>query len=478
MLAYQPHLSYEYPLIGDEYVHLSLATYIIEEHSLPFTNPYFVVPFKHVNFESGFHFLLAGLLTIIPSEPILFYKYLVIFSILINSILVFYLVRILTKDDTAALAAMFFFGTIKSSTGFLAHQYFIPLTIGITLLLLLFIFLHHLITTREWKYALFLGGTLIATALTYPPALFFFIGTTLVYIFSMDHSLYVPFGLSRRKFLIGTASIVALLIIVFLLVLYGFDLLRRGVFPASWDVLQMHASPIFFFGIVPSTFAALGLISIAVAKSETAKILLYWFLFSLGALYFFFLFKTSILIPFPRLFMFYLLGISVLAGVGVSTSLQFAKTMWTQSAWPILTYTVVIGVVATHYSFVWAQPLSHYEILTPKIYASLKFLKEIPEKDAVVIADSATSFAIYPVSKKHVVNLLDSNVGGGNTRAAHTFLTGTCDEKTRVIGKFNAQIKKTGAPRPPLFLLSQIPQKCDFLTLVYGEAPYIYEVKL
>jgi len=189
LLAYQPHLSYEYPLIGDEYVHISFGKYILEEQALPFTNPYFAVPFKHTNLESGFHFFLAALFAVIPGEPVLFYKYFVIVFAIINSLLVFHLARLLTKSDVAGLATMFFFGSIKSATGFLAHQYFIPLTIGVTLLLLLFIHLHRLLVTKDWKYGLYLGGVGVVALLTYPPTCLFFVGVTTLYVVSMDHSL-------------------------------------------------------------------------------------------------------------------------------------------------------------------------------------------------------------------------------------------------------------------------------------------------
>jgi len=65
LLAYQPHFNYSYPLLTDEYNHIAFAKYIVNEHKLPFTNPYLAYPEKLTNLESGFHFFLALLFSII-----------------------------------------------------------------------------------------------------------------------------------------------------------------------------------------------------------------------------------------------------------------------------------------------------------------------------------------------------------------------------------------------------------------------------
>lgn len=477
-LAYQPHLTYPYPLISDEYAHISLGERLSEDGVLPFTNPYFSAPTKHTNFESGFHVLLATLFTIIPGEPVLLYKYFVILFALINSVLVFYVTRALTESNTAALSAMFFFGSIKSTSGLLAQQYFIPLTVGVTLLLLLFIFLHQLVTKKEKKYIALLIVTLLVTVLTYPPSLFFFLGTTLVYLFSMDHALHELCNLSRKRFFLYTALIVGVLTIVFVSLLYGFDLLSKGFFPASWDVVQVQFSPLLFFGVTPLLFSTIGLISIATTTRGSAKILLYWFIFSLGALHIFYFTSVSVLIPSQRLFIFYLVGVSMLAGVGVATTLRCIHDRWGGSFWPRVATAALVVVCILHFDNVWAKPINHPAIVTPQLYEALLFLREFTQNDAVIIADPSTSLSIYPVSKRHVVNVLDSNTSGGKPQIAHVFLTGMCSEKKDIYPQLLEQMALLNNTQSPLYVLSPTPQRCDFLTPVYDKDPYIYSVGL
>ena len=327
VLAYQPHFNYPFPLLGDEYAHISLGKYVLEEAVLPFTNPYFAVPFPHINFESGFDLLLAGLFLLTPGDPILFYKFFVLIFFILNSLLLYYLVFLLSKNYWAALFAVFFFGTIKSEASFLAHQYFLPLTLGVTLLLLTFIFFHLWTERRRRRFLIALAGTLVALALSYPPALFFFLGVALLYFLSMDHSLHEFFRTTKKKFLLYSlgGSAIVLMLSATLLLLLG--LFEKIVFPPEWNALQTHFSPIFFFGLIPSTLAVLGLWTTVASKRSPLKIMLYWFLFSFGLLSVFYLFDFNVLIPAPRLFLFYLIGISILAGVGVATLIRFGARL-------------------------------------------------------------------------------------------------------------------------------------------------------
>ena len=136
LLAYQPHFNYPYPILTDEYNHIAFGKYIVNEHKLPFTNPYLAYPEKVINFESGFHFFLAATFLIIPGEPALYYKYFIILFMIINSLLLFYLVMLWFKNYYTALLSVLFYGALKSTGDLLVHNYFLPLTLGISLLLL------------------------------------------------------------------------------------------------------------------------------------------------------------------------------------------------------------------------------------------------------------------------------------------------------------------------------------------------------
>ena len=203
LLAYQPHFNYPYPLLTDEYNHIAFAKYIINEHELPFINPYFAYPEKVINLESGFHFFLATIFSIIPGEPVLYYKYFIILFMIINSLLLFYLVMLWFKNYYISILSVLFYGTIKSTGDLLAHNYFLPLTIGITFLFISLILFHKWEYSKNIKnkYLIYLIITLALTTLIYPPALTFFAGVIFLYILFINHDIHEKFNQKKKHFL-------------------------------------------------------------------------------------------------------------------------------------------------------------------------------------------------------------------------------------------------------------------------------------
>ncbi len=473
LLAYQPHFDYPLPLVGDEYVHISFAKQLLDEGELPFQNPYFATQIPHTNFESGFHFFLAGTFSLIPADPVLFYKYFVIIFMVINSLLLFYLVISWFKDYYTALFAVFFFSTIKSANGLLAHQYFLPLTLGITLLLLSFIFFHKWIEGPKKRYLVLLCATLLVTAITYPPALFFFIGTMFFYILSTDHSLHTFVNMGKKKFLLYFLGFSIISAVLFITTLNYLGVLDKIIFHSSWDVIQKRLSPIFFFGIIPSFLALIGLIIVTMPKTKKPKIIVYWFLFSVSVMYFFYLFDFSVLIPFPRLFVFYLIGISILAGIGGAGLMRFVKNLG-EKKYLISAIVIIIVLGISQYSIVSKKPLEHSNILTQNLYNALKFLKEQYPARVIVIADSITSLAVYPVSGKYVVNLLDSNVGGGDPLITRKFIDSNCEEKKTALYELQRFIRHDEKVSPTIVFLSKKRQGCAFMSPILDTEPYMY----
>jgi len=425
-LAYQPHLGQPYPLLGDEYIHIALAQQFLDEGALPFTNPYFANNPTHINFESGFHFFLAGVFSLTPSDPVLFYKYFVILFMLVNSLLLFTLVKLWSSDYVTSLFSVFFFGTIHSAGGLLTHHYFVPLTLGVSCLFLSHIFFHHWVSGHGKKYLGYLICVLAATAVTYPPTLFFFLGTLVIYLISLDHSVASFFKTSPSRFLKHILAFTICTGALFIGSLYGLNLLDKVVFDPSWDITQTKFSPLIYFGLIPNLFALLGLDAVIQRKKEDSKIIIYWFFIAVTAIYFFYSAGFSILVPFPRLFFFYLIGLSILCGYGVGYVIQQTITMRSKLQ-QIGVITIILLLCSTHFFF--AQKKTHQlpTILDESLYTLLIDLDTQIATDALVISDNVTSLAVYPVSSKHVTNVLNTNIGGGNTQATHAFLL--CREK-------------------------------------------------
>jgi len=479
VLVYQPHFDYPYPLLGDEYVHIALGKYVLEEQALPFTNPYFAVPFPHVNFESGFDLLLAGLFLLMPGDPVLQYKFFAVAFFILNGLLLYYLVSLWFKNHWTALFAVFFFGTIKSGSGLLAHQHFIPLTFGTTLLLLSFILFHKWTENHEWKWLLFLGGTLVALAFSYPPALFFFLGVILVYELSMNHSLHKFLHTTKKKLLWCFFGSVVISMVLFIAIFSYFNVLGKIVFFSGWNGIEIYFSPIFFFGIVPSTLAALGLYIVVTSRRETSKIILSWFLFSFGSLSVFYLLDFSVFIPAQRLFIFYLVGVSILAGVGVSSVVRLGCRVFSSRHGTLILVTCVLAIIPSfHYYTVFAKPIEFHKILTPEIYESLTFLAKNYPGSGIVVADSVTSIAVYPVTGMRVTNLLNTNIGGGGVETTRTFLAGgQCNAIIGSLADLKYYTGEIDLESMPLFLLSQNHQNCpSILDPIYENGVSIYAV--
>ncbi|MCK5610429.1 hypothetical protein KAR91_51630 [Candidatus Pacearchaeota archaeon] len=472
LLAFYPHFSTPYPLVGDEYVHIAKAQLISEEHALPFSNPYTIQDKFHLNLESGFHFLLGLIFLISPFEAILFYKFLIIPFMILNSLLVFYLAKLWFKNYYIALFSVIFFGMIKSTGDFFAHAYFVPLTLGITSLLLLFIFFHKLATSRNKKNYTYLGLALIFSAITYPPALFFFLGTIFLYLLSMDHNLNKKFNISRKKFLKYLILISITLLIIFFLSLSLLNLTKYLIVDETWTPQSSNMSPILFFGIIPFIFSIIGLFTIM--KQNRNKVLIYLFLFSIIEIYLFYIFKFTIIIPFRRLFLFYQIGLSFLAGMGSVYSIRYLNRKIKNKKSILIAFTIILLLIGTNYFLLLKDPLESPPILTKEKYDAIKFIEKTYPEKVIVAADSITSLTITPTSGDYVVGLINSNIGGGSITLADDMINGNCDEKL-IAHKKQKEILERKKLNIEILILSNTKQNCSFLELKYNKTPFIYE---
>lgn len=476
LLAYKPMSETQYPLVGDEYVHIALGTYILEEGKLPFENPYLVGDAPHANFESGFHVLLAGLFTLFGDDPVTYYNKLAILFLVINSILLFYLVRVWTSSYYPALFAMFFFGTIKSTGGFLVHHYFLPLTVGITLLLLVYILFERYQMNFRTRSLSVLGILFVLMAVTYPPAFFFCAGTLFVYLLTFEHTLHEHFGLSKKRFVSYIFATLALFTVLLGITVYILGLQNHLLLTAAWDVVHIRLSPIFHLGFLASLFAVIGLASIAKKEGAGGKILVYWVFFGLVNIYLFNVLGASLFLPYPRLFMFYLTGVSIAAGIGFAEIIRRirgnASKLWRSG----IAVMFVLLIMSIQLTYAFRDSVRHPSIMTDAIHQSLTFLKQQYDQ-GVVIADGVTSLGVYPAIQHKVVGLLSSNIGGGDAPEAARFLTETCEEKKLSLHKLRHAISLEPDHIPHVTVLSGTPQTCDFLKVIQDGGPYLYEIR-
>ena len=488
LFAYQPHFSYPYPFIADEYVHIALGKQIAEDHILPFTNPYFFSSErhsgKHFNLESGFHFFLAAMFTIIPGEPVLYYKYFIPIFMIINSLLLFYLTTLLFKNYFISLLAVLFYGTIKSTGNFLAHHLFIPLTTGITLLLLSFIFFIKWEKTNNNKNLIYLLITLLATAITYPPTLTFFAGVVLLYLLSTDHKIHKKFNISKKKFFTYLLTTLLISSTAIISILFYLNLEKFILFDNLWTRIQTPLSPIFFFGLIPTTLATIGIFGII--KANKNKLLISWIFLSLIQIYLFTIFDFTILVPFRRLFLFYLIGISILAGVGMVIATNYLRKINFKNK-KIIIAIIIILIILTHYylSFPQYTPIG---IINEEDYNLFKTIEQNYPKDTLIMANTGISVAITPITNMKVGGILTSNIGGGTPDKINRFFNGNCTgKKSGILGvminsgrieyETYSELMKQELINPDekILAISEDKISCSFLKEVYSK-PYVYEV--
>ena len=476
-LAFYPHFTNPYPILSDEYVHLSHASTITEDHKLPFTNPYIPLKTIHLNFESGFHFFLAFIFTILPGDPILIYKYLIIIFMIINSLLLFHLTNLWFKNIHISLITVLLFGTIKSTGTFLGHRYFIPLTIGITLLLLAFIFLHKYSISTKNKNLYYLILTLIALTITYPPALFFFLGTTFLYLLSMDHNINQKFKLTKKQFLIYLISTLIILTIIFLITLNALNLLNAIIFTNLWTQIQENISPVFFFGILPTILALYGFIIIA--KSKQPKIILYGILFSIIQIYLFTIFNFTILVPFRRLLMFYFILTSILAGVGSVAIISKLKKVKTIPYITPIAYTLLIVLILTNYFFINPSPEIREPFLTDELYEITNYINQNYPSKNLIIAKDSISYTIPASTKDYVMGITQGTIWGGFPEVAQNFILENCEGKKIALDQINYYKKEFNLSSLPILAITETKQNCEFINLKFNNKKYyLYEIQL
>jgi len=392
---------------------------------------------------------------------------------IINSLLVFYLSYLYFKNYWISLLSALFYGTIKSTGDFLAHAYFIPMTLGVTLLLASFISFYKWEKEHSHKYLYYLILILIITAFSYPPSLTFFLGTVSLYLLFGDYRLNEKFKISKKRFLTYLILILFIIISLSLSFVFYLNLERFLTFGAGWTNIKIGLSPMVFFGIIPSVLAFLGVIFLI--NSNKNKILFFWFLFSIIEVYLFNMKGFTILVPFTRLFMFYLVGVSMLAGVGVF-ALSNLTNLKLNNKYLGLIITIAIIIPITYYPII-KNPLKTYSILDDEGYNALQFIKENYDKNTIIISDPLMSITVTPVTGNEVGGILGSNIGGGNPKGLTNFFSADCSEKRIIQERYAKKISEDYHGRLNLIFSSE-EINCDSLKEVYSQGAYVYEFNL
>lgn len=465
------------PSLGDEYIHIGFARQLVEEGVLPFTNPYLLSHLPHQNYESGFHFLLAGIYALLGDSLIYGYQLLVAVIFIINSLLLYHLVRLWRVDHAVALISTFFFGTITTTGGMLAHNFFLPLTVGVSLLLLLFIFWHQWAQrerARSWWY---LVVTAAITLITYPPALIFFSLVTATHLLVGEHTLTTRFKLTPQKLYTRTVLAVATGMCSLIGIMFVTGNTEVLFFTREWEILHLTFSPLLYLGTVAAAAFTIGLYVLLFQDSYTYQRLpLYWIICSLVLLYGNYMFEFGVLLPFPRLFFFYLIGFSIVAGIGFVALLRKIR----QSHIPFhrsLSILVAVLLLSVQYFGAKADSSAEQPIITEAEIALLDQYVTPTGDAAAVITDNSTAFGVYPTTGAYVGGLLNANISGGDPRSITQVLTApSCTEKKLALHRLTAARTAPLKQAHPVFVMSDTQLSCTYLQPVATSTKKLYRL--
>ncbi|VVB82691.1 Uncharacterised protein [uncultured archaeon] len=456
------HFSYPFPIHVDEWIHLSQIVYILENKSLGFVNPYSSHLIFQQDPEVGYHLILATFFKISSLDPILTYQYFATIFFIINSILLFILIKKLTNNYYIGLLSIVFFLAIPTNSNILGNWFAVPLTFSLSLIFLFFIFLTDFFKTNN---KLFLLSSIIfyLFSFCYPVATAFITLITFFYLI-FEFKIYKRFNKKKFFIILGVGFILLI------------ALLFKGlVFSRTWTNFQYDYSLIFFYGLLPMLFAIFGIYFVLTKKMN--RIFFIWPLICLINLIVYKIFGFGLFIPYERILFYYLLGLAPLAAIGLFYLFKsiwvflYEKVIKNKKVLSLILVSLLVGV-CFYFTFQNYYPIKSegnfgfIQILDQEDYNAIKFIEQNYGEKNIILADPFISLGIYPIGKNFVVSIESSNLGYGNPKTAGWFFMSSCEDKQKII-----------LPSLPNFVLSKFKLNCSFLVEKYNKGDYIYQVK-
>ncbi len=311
-MAFIPHLDYPYPLHLDEWVHMASAESMLSVGSASFPDPFhgYGTTTPTSNFEAGFQ-LFLGVFQAVSGMPwIEIFRYLpaALFTITVLA------VYIVARRDGFGWEAAFFTALIPTTVGILGPAFLVPVAMGL-LFTPLYLFLAFNFRSI-WSYFLMFFFTAFLLSIHAPSA----ISPIIVLI------PYILINLkSNFKHSLGmTLALILPFVVVFPWIK---DLLVptiKGLFTPvqPTDYVQLPRV-IKTYGYIPSVFALLGALALAVKGNRRSYGLVLGLLALLLMLVTFFTFHHGIPILYERGLTFLMLMLSILAGAGLAAVKDF-----------------------------------------------------------------------------------------------------------------------------------------------------------
>ena len=201
--------------------------------------------------------------------------------------------------------------------------------------------------------------------------------------------------------------------------------------------------------------------------------MVYLMITSLIQIYLYYVFEFTVLVPFHRLFFFYLIGMSLLTGYGTICLFNYGAKKHIKKQ---ITIAIIIILLISQIYIIYQNPLpkNPKSYLNDELYDVLKYSENNYPGKAIIIADSVNSISVYPVSGKKVFGIVEGNIGGGYHDDLNKYLGGNCEVKKITLNKYLNNTKNI-----TILSLSEKGEICNFLKFIYSnDKYYVYESDL
>ncbi len=517
-LQYGIHSDYDFPFHTDEWQHLARAVQIMDTQTIPDVDPYYnKYPIGEMDLEIGFHVFLAEFYILSNQDPVLFYKFFPAIFAVLASLMLFLLVRKITKNFYAGILSVLFFASLKSTIGILGVWFFVPLSMDF---MFIFLFFYLYIEGMRKNSAIFLFFSVLiisAIALIHPQSASWIYPVIILYLLLFCIRYILKINLANiLKFKSAIFGNILLFSLPFLSFIYFFKILWKGSFETTLDFFLKEfiifrgcpaergiCEPNFipdFYGTIAFILAIVGLVYLIykfIKNKEDDKfnslLLLAWIfglLLLISTLYVEPIgkFVASLMgiqySPFNlltgsiRLFYETFLCLAALSGIGLYAIIKFiyvriASTNLNQRQKSIvfISLTLVTGILifASVFNDYYDLKVKIYKDIDNDDYKAIKWIEKNFGQYNIIFARSHISETIYPISKNYVV-AITQHAGipttGERNNDVYSFFMGDCNTKKQILEKYGANL-----------VIEKYPIKCDFLEEIYNEGIYVYRIK-
>jgi len=517
-IQYGIHFDYNYPFHTDEWQHLARAVQIMETNTIPDVDPYYnKYPVGEMNLEVGFHVFLAEFYILSNQDPVLFYKFFPAIFAVLASLMLFLLVRKITKNFYAGILSVLFFASLKSTIGILGVWFFVPLSMSFMFVYLFFYLYIEGMIKNSVVFLFFSVIVISATALIHPQSASWIYPVIVVYLLLFILRNILKINMTNiLKFKNAIFGNILLFSLPFISFIYFFKILWKGSFETTLNYFLKEfivfrgcpaergvCEPNFivnFYGMIAFILAIVGVVYLIHkfikgkgADKFDSLILLSWVFvitFLISTLHVEIIGKAvaslmqisyspfTLLVAYTRLIYETFLLLAVLSGIGLYAIIKFIylafKNLNIQQkqkgvAFISIIFVIFVIVFASTFIGYYDMKVKIYKNINDDDYKAIKWIEKNFGNHNVILARAHISETIYPISKNYVVAITPhANIPTTGERNAdvYSFFMGDCNTKKEILNKYNVDL-----------VVEKYPLKCYFLKEIYNNGTYVYMVE-